>query len=308
MKNKIPAFLLSSRNGSTQAHGSNRSSLTFLDRTLHKAAKVLQSMHMQGGSASENNVICKLNPFVKVLAFIYLIVIISLAGNILSQGVVTLAILIMYVIAKINLLSVYRKIVSVAFIFGFLVFLPAALNVITPGPVIINLMSFNHVHHFWIYHIPANIGITMEGCRVVVLLFLRVLNSVSLALLMAYTTPLAHVLKVLRIFYVPDTFLMIVSLAYKYIFILATTVEDTYLSLKSRLTGSIKTKGIRTLVAGRMLFIFRRSTQNYELTYIAMVSRGYTGKVKLAALSRPGIMDAVWLLLVVAFGIGVILL
>jgi cobalt/nickel transport system permease protein len=308
MENKIPAFLLCSYNDSAPAHDSKRSSLTFLDLTLHKAAKVLQSIHMQGRSASGNNIICKLNPIVKVLAFIYLIVIISLAGHITSQAIVTLAIVIMYVIAKVNLLSVYGKIISVAFLFGFLIFLPATLNVITPGPVIINLMSFDHDRQVWIYHIPANIGFTLEGCRVVVLLFLRVLNSVSLALLIACTTPLAHVLKALKIFFIPDTFLMIISLAYKYIFILATTVEETYLALKSRLTGSIKNKGIQRLVAGRMMFIFRRSTQNYELTYLAMVSRGYSGKVKLAALRRPGMMDFCWLLLVIVFGIGVIII
>jgi cobalt/nickel transport system permease protein len=107
---------------------------------------------------------------------------------------------------------------------------------------------------------------------------------------------------------VPDTFLMIISLAYKYIFILCRTIEETYLALKSRLLGDIKTSSIRKLVGGRVLFIFKRSQIIYEGTYYAMVSRGYDGKIKLPLQINFNYSDIFALLIVVVFGIVIVLL
>jgi cobalt/nickel transport system permease protein len=194
-----------------------------------------------------------------------------------------------------------------AFIFGFLVVLPASLNIITPGKIIFNLVTFEKPSHFWIYNIPQNIGFTENGLQVVLLVFLRVLNSVSFALLIVFTTPFSSFIKSFKIIGVPDTFLMIISLAYKYIFILSRTIEETYFALKSRLAGNIKSKNIRNLISGRIFFIFNKSGMIYENTYLAMVSRGYDGKVKLYSQYHFNSADLVSIIVIVAVTIVIIL-
>jgi energy-coupling factor transporter transmembrane protein EcfT len=211
-------------------------------------------------------------------------------------------------VARLRVFQVYKKILFLAFVFGFLVVLPASLNIFTPGEIVYNLISFNRPYQFWIYSIPQNIGFTENGFEVVSRVFLRVLNSVSLSMLIIYTTSFPAFVKSFKIIGVPDTFLMIISLAYKYIFILSRTIEETYFALRSRLSGNINVNSIRNLISGRIFFIFKRSAIIYEKTYQAMVSRAYQGGVTIYSPAHFSYADLLALLIIVVFGMGVIIL
>jgi len=97
--------------------------------------------------------------------------------------------------------------------------------------------------------------------------------------------------------------MMIISLAYKYIFILSRTIEETYFALKSRLSGNINNSKVRELISGRIFFIFKKSMIFYESTYYAMVSRGYKGKVILLTQKKLAIADFIALSIVAVLGI-----
>jgi cobalt/nickel transport system permease protein len=143
---------------------------------------------------------------------------------------------------------------------------------------------------------------------VVSLFFLRVFNSISLAMFIIYTTSFPSFIKSFKIIGVPDTFLMIISLAYKFIFILSRTIEETFFALKSRLLGDIKNNNIRKLMGGRAFYIFKKSVTIYENTYYAMVSRGYQGKIILHSARRLNYRDFTALVIIIALGIGIILI
>jgi cobalt/nickel transport system permease protein len=279
MENKIPPFLLQTFNDQHEISRIRKPSLSFLDKTILNAARAVKAIYLQAENESKKNLIHNIHPHIKLFSLIYLAVIISIAGSLNAQLLVTSLIFIFYLIARVKIYQVYRKIFLLAFIFGFLVVFPASLNIITPGKIIFNLITFNSPYHFWIYNIPQNIGFTLEGFQVVALVFLRVLNSISLAMLIIYTTSFPSIIKSFRMIRAPDTFLISISLAYKFIFILSRTIEETYFALKSRLLGNIKNSNIRKLIGGRIFFIFKKSTIIYENTYFAMVSRGYSGKV-----------------------------
>jgi cobalt/nickel transport system permease protein len=306
MENKIPSYLYHSESFQQHLPEVKRAKFSFLDHTIQNSAKTVKSIYTQAKNAGGENFIRKINPNVKLLSLIYLVVMISIVSNISAQMIAAGFIALLYLIAGLNVLQLYKKIFFLAFIFGFIVVLPASLNVITSGKIIFNLMSFDKPLHFWIYEIPQNIGFTTEGCHVVTLLFFRVLNSISFALLIVFTTPFPSLIKSFKILGVPDTFLMIISLAYKYIFILSKTIEETYFALRSRLISNIKNKNIRELVSGRIFFIFSRSRTNYENTYLAMVSRGYNGKIFLHSQKQLKLKDVIALLIIIAFGIGII--
>jgi cobalt/nickel transport system permease protein len=307
MGNEIPSYLL--QNAAVHPGSANvkRAKHSFLDKTLMNSASAVKSIYLQVENATKENYIQKINPHIKIIALIYIAVVISVVSDPVRQIFITAFIFLLYILARLNIFVVYRKIFIIAFLFGFIVVLPASLNIITPGKIILNIVTFTEPSHFWIYNIPQNIGFTENGFQVVLLVFLRVLNSVSFALLIVFTTPFPSFIKSFKIIGVPDTFLMIISLAYKYIFILSRTIEETYFALKSRLSGNIKNSSLRKLISGRIFYIFRRSMIIYEYTYFAMVSRGYTGKVKLHSKHPFTFMDIVILVIVVALGIVVIL-
>ena len=307
MENKIPLYLIEIGDNQVNPSKIKRVNLSFLDKTIINSSKAVKSIYLQAENATRDNFIHEINPKVKFISLIYMVIVISVVSNLVTQVFITAFIFSLYVIARLKIFGVYKKIFFLAFIFGFLVVLPASLNVITPGKIIFNIISFNKPSHFLIYNIPQNIGFTINGLQVVSIVFLRVFNSVSFALLVVYTTPFPSFIKSFKMIGVPDTFLMIISLAYKYIFILSRIIEETYFAFKSRLSGNIKSSSIRRLIGGRIFFIFKRSMIIYQDTYHAMVSRGYRGKVVLHSQNHFTFKDVVVLMIIVISGIVFIL-
>jgi cobalt/nickel transport system permease protein len=278
MGNKIPSYLLQTLHDQHDLVNVKRSKLSFLDWTILNSASAVKSIPLQAENAAKENFIHKFNPHVKLISLIYFVIVISIVSNLYQQVLITVFIFSQYLLARFKVFQVYRKIFFLVFIFGFLVVLPASLNIITPGKIIFNLITFDKPSHLWIYKIPQNIGFTENGIQVILLVFLRVLNSVSFALFFVFTTPFSSFIKCFKIIGVPDTFLMIISLAYKYIYILSRTIEETYFALKSRLAGNVKSKNIRNLISGWIFFILKKSRIIYENTYLA-------GKAKVTGLS-----------------------
>jgi len=181
MENRIPAYLFQAPDAKPEATGIRKINLSFLDKTLLSSAHALKAIYLQAENAGKTSVVHNIHPYIKLFSLIYLAVIISISGRLNAQLLAASLILVFYVTARVRIYQVYRKIFLLAFLFGFLVVFPAALNVITPGKIILNLITLDSPRHFWIYHIPQHIGFTKEGFQVVSLIFLRVLNSISVA-------------------------------------------------------------------------------------------------------------------------------
>ncbi len=279
MSKDIPSYLLQNVNIGITSAKFKRSRLSFLDKTLRTVGNTVKTMYVHSEVGASNKFLFRINPLIKVFSFIYLIVVISFANKVPSQLIASGFILILFFISGISFKYIFRKIFFLSTVFGLLIFLPATLNVITPGNMVFKILSLDKPLHFWIYTIPQTVGITDSGIWVVSLLFLRVLNSISLAMIFVYSSSFPQLIKGFKVFFVPDTFLMVLSLTYKYIYILSKTIEETYFALKSRLFGNIKDKKIRKIITGRIIYIFKKSKSNYESTYYAMVSRGYNGKI-----------------------------
>jgi cobalt/nickel transport system permease protein len=306
MKNNIPEYLLQTK--AYEPIKRKSAGFTFIDKTVLNVAKAVKSIYLQAENAESENIIRKINPSVKLISLIYLVIMISIANSLYSQILTLVLILFLFIAAKMSITEVYRKIFLLALIFGLVVMLPASLNIITPGEIVLNVIKLNNPKHFWIYDIPQNIGITYKGIQVVSLVFLRVLNSIAFAMLIVYTTPFPSFVKAFKIIGVPDTFLMIMSLAYKYIFILSRIVEETYFALRSRLYGNMRESNIRKLAGGRLFFIYKRSQIMYEGTYHAMVSRGYNSKVMLTVRNRFTFLDIMSLIVIAITGIIIIII
>lgn len=301
MRKDIPPFLLHTDTVFFSMKV-RKTRLPFIDRTLKTAGNTIKTIFIQSEAASKNNLLYKINPLIKVFSFILLIVIISIASKIHSQLIASVFILIYSLISGISFKNIYRKILFLSIVFGLLIFLPASLNVVTPGNIIIRIFTIDKPYHFWIYTIPQTVGITDTGVLVVCLLFLRVFNSISLAMVFVYSTSFPKIIKGFKVFFLPDTILMVLNLTYKYIFILSKTIEETYFAIKSRLFGNVKDDSIRKIISGRIFFMFNKSKINYENTFHAMVSRGYNGKIKLCKEKEITKIDIYYLITILIAG------
>jgi cobalt/nickel transport system permease protein len=255
--------------------------VTFIDKSITKIAEIIKTSYVYWEMAEKDGLFQRLDPRLKVVFMVYFIVIVSLLRSVYIELAIAVFIFALIALSRLNVFYMYRRILGFAFFFGFLIALPSAFNLITRGETILPVAALSRDYHFWIYFIPKDIGITREGAFGVAMLTLRVANSIGISLLIIHTTPFFEIIRALKVFRVPDTFLMIIILTYKYIFIFSKTVEDMYLAMKSRLLGPVDSGTIRELVAGRIFYLFKKSQMRYEETYRAMVSRGFSGDVAL---------------------------
>jgi len=302
MVESLPKFLTANEIRSPQYNGNHKQVLPFIDRTIRNVASVIKSVYYQNETASKAGLLQKINARAKVIFLFGFIILVSFIRQIPSQLLISALVFVLFIFSRINIISIYKKILLLGFIFGFLIIAPAALNLVSDGKIIFNLIHFKSAHHFWVYNIPANVGITKEGCLVVIKFFLRITNSIALTLLIMYTTSFAEIIKSLKLFWVPDLFLLVITLSYKFIFILSHTTEETYFALKSRWWRNSKEASAKQFIAERITYIFRKSWVKYEEIYRAMLARGFNGNVNLCYAQKIKSSDFVFLSVMLIFG------
>jgi cobalt/nickel transport system permease protein len=286
MKSKIPSFLLEQPSSAPFVQGKGKMKMSFIEKGIHHLADVIKSGYIQWDSASMDGFFQKIDSRIKVLFLLLYVIIISLKKEIMPEILLGGFVFILALISRINIFSFYKRVLFLAFFFGFLIALPSAFNVITKGEIVFPVIQFSKGYHFWIYKIPQDIGITREGINVVAMLTMRVLNSLSLAFLVLYTTPFPDIIKALKVMKIPDTFLMVITLSYKYIFIFAKTVEDMHLAKKGRLATQVSGADARNWAAGRIGFVFKKTRLRCEEIFKAMLSKGFSEDIKFYASGR----------------------
>jgi energy-coupling factor transporter transmembrane protein EcfT len=121
-----------------------------------------------------------------------------------------------------------------------------------------------------------------------------------------YTTPFQEIIKALKVLKVPDTFIMIITLCYKYIFIFSKTVEDMHLAKKSRMIREDSHAEAREWIAGRLVFIFRKTRLRCEELFKAMIGRGFSGPIRLHGFRKMHTAD--WFSGIFLFAMGLLFL
>jgi len=299
----IPSFLLQKENYTT-AGKPVRNRLSFIDKTARNVSGFILNAFLQQYILKRNGLLQKLDSRVKIGFLFAIILTISFTHTIVNQVFISATIVLLFIGSRVNVYRVYKRILFLGFFFGFLIFVPASLNIITPGTTAFSIVKFNNGYTWWVYTIPQEITVTHEGIAIVMRLTLRVVNSVAAVMLILYTTSFEHIIRSMAWFGIPSLFLLTLTMSYKFIFILSQTIEESYLALKMRWWNRGKLSEAEYKVAGRIGFVFRKSWEKYDQTYMAMVARGFTGSVKLKFTGKPGVADYVFVsiaMLVFAF-------
>jgi energy-coupling factor transporter transmembrane protein EcfT len=246
---------------------------------MNGLARFIRTTYLQWELSRKDGIFQRLDARVKLAFLLLFVVIVSLKKTLPAELAIALFFLVLVVGSRLPLLHFYRRVLLLGCIFGLLLGLPSALNVVVPGRVVMPLVTLREPHRFLVYHIPQTIGVTREGIVLVAMLTLRVVNSVAASFLVLYTTPFSEIIRALKVFRVPDVLLMIITLFHKYTFVFADTTEEMYLAKKSRLPAAITNREARVWVAGRMALLFRRTQLKCEEVFRAMLARGFTGDV-----------------------------
>jgi cobalt/nickel transport system permease protein len=141
--------------------------------------------------------------------------------------------------------------------------------------------------------------ITRQGLLGAALFLMRVTTSVSFAILLSLTTRHVELLKVLRVFKIPQVFVMTIGICYRYIYLFVEIIENTYLAIKSRAGTTIHFKRGQHIVAWNIAYLWNRSYQLNEEVYKAMLSRGYGGEPVMMDDFKTTVKDGWWACFVV---------
>ena len=186
-------------------------------------------------------------------------------------------------------LFIKRVWLALPFFTGLVIF-PALF--ITPGPPLVQL--------------PLGLVITSTGLTAALFLLLRVSTSVSLTLLLILTTPWNSVLSALSVLRVPDVFILILGMTYRYIYLLLHTANDMFLSRQSRVVGRLSRSEERQVLAATSATLLGKSLNLSSEVYLAMQSRGFRNYPRTLDTFRMRKIDYLAALIVVTVSLAAI--
>ncbi len=260
---------------------------SYVQKTLTGGADLLRQVIFSEDTSAAPGLLQRLDPRAKVIGLLGLLV----AGAFLRT---IPALLVLYALT-LGLAAASR--LSVAFflkrvwlfvpIFTGIVLIPATLSVVTGGQVVLTL---------WHWHGHPE-GFTSQGLTSAALVVCRVASSISLVVLLALTTPWTRLLASLRALGVPRMFILVIGMAYRYLFLLLGSVTDMYQTRASRTIGREKhDRSARAFVAATAGALLGRTMAMSEEVHQAMTARGYRGDARVLAQPRPGRTDLVFVL------------
>lgn len=257
----------------------------FIEHTLLNILSFLKETIFSIEYAEKKGFLQQLDPRIKILSFIFFLIIILLVKSKTIILFLYIFLLFLTFISKINILYFLKRTLIFIPLFSFFITLPAIFDFFTPG---IPIYNFNLLGIKFI--------ITKQGVAGAVLFISRVTASLSFAVLLSLTTKHFELLKVLRIFGIPQIFVMTFGICYRYIYLFIQIIEQMYIAIVSRVGTIIHYKKGQELIGFKIASLWQKSYLLNEEVYTAMISRGYSGEPKLLNEFQIKKIDLIWLI------------
>ncbi|HTY73205.1 MAG TPA: cobalt ECF transporter T component CbiQ [Actinomycetes bacterium] len=258
---------------------------SFVEKTLTGSAELLRQVMFSEDSAAQQGLLQRIDPRAKLVALLAVLVAASTVHSIVVLAGVYLLTLLLAFASEIPLRFFVKRVWLFVPVFTLVVVAPATLSIVTPGEVVVPL---------WTWH-GQTVGLTKQGLTTAALLVCRVAVSISLVVLLTLTTTWVRLLAALRSLGVPRMFVLVIGMAYRYIFLLLGSVTEMYESRRARSVGAQKhDRAAREFLGTSAGALFGKAHQLSEEVYQAMVARGYRGDARTVQALRLRRVDAVF--------------
>jgi cobalt/nickel transport system permease protein len=270
----------------------------YLTKTIQSGSKLLYQVMFGEDVAAAAGLLQRIDPRVKLLSLMGLLIVAGLTHSMIILGVMYGATLVLASVSALPVSFFIKRVWLFVPIFTGIVVLPATLSLVTSGDIVLTL---------WHWHGGPQ-GITMQGLVAAGRVVARVAVSISLVVLLTLTTPWIRLLAALRSLGVPRIFILIVGMAYRYIFLLLASVTDMYQARQARTPGTPKhDRSARAFLGASVGTLLGKASQLSEEVHQAMTARGFRGDAKTLEYRRPHVIDAYYALLVVVFAAAMLI-
>ena len=257
----------------------------FIERSILGVLTFLKDSIFAEEHALAKGFLQSLDPRVKIISFLLLILQALLTGSILVLFFLYVFCLFLVLISSIDLGCFLKRTWIFIPLFSLFIAIPAIFN---PGEALLTW----HV-------LGTNLIITRQGLAGAVIFIMRVITCVSFSVLLSLSTKHFELLKALRIFKIPQVFIMILGMCYRYVYLFVEIIQNTYLAIKSRVGIGVQYQRGQNIVAWNIATLWGRSVVLNEEVYKAMLSRGYQGEALAWNDFKIRARDWLWLVLVV---------
>ncbi len=238
----------------------------FIQRSILGALAFLKDLIFAEELAMRPGFLQSLDPRIKLATFLLFIIQVLLARDVIVLFFLYALCLLLALISKINLIFFLKRTWIFIPLFSLFIAIPAIFSL---------------------------------GLASALIFVMRVATSVSFVVLLSITTKHFELLRVLRIFRIPQIFVMTLGMCYRYIYLFVEIIEQTYLAIKSRVGVFLHYKSGQRIVAWSIASLWQRSVKLNEEVYKAMLSRGYQGEAVVWNDFRIKSIDWLWLSAVV---------
>ncbi|RJO63659.1 MAG: cobalt ECF transporter T component CbiQ [Candidatus Omnitrophota bacterium] len=256
----------------------------FIERSLVGALSFLKEGIFADEFAARHGFLQSLAPQIKAITTLVFIILVLFAKSIFFIACLYLQCLLLALLSKVRLGFFLKRTWIFMPLFALFIAVPAIFSVFTPGEPLL---------HFEV--IGFTFIITRQGILGAGLFISRVITSVSYATLLSLTTKHFVLLRVLRVFKIPQVFVMVIGMCYRYIYLFMEVIENTYIAIKSRVGVRVRYAQGQHIVAWNIAQLWQRSYQLNEDVYKAMLSRGYSGEPVILNDFKTNKRDWFWL-------------
>jgi len=256
----------------------------FIERSIFKALSFFKESIFAEDYAAGNGFLQSIDPRIKTITFLLFLITVLLIRNILLLLSLYLFCLLLTSFSKIRLRFFLKRTWFFMPIFSVFIAVPALFSTFSPGEKLFDFRLLG-----------IKLIITQPGFSGAILFVVRVITSASFIILLGLVTRHTTLLRVLRIFRIPQVFVITLSMCYRYIYFFVEIVENTYLAIKSRVGGKVYYRKGQNIVALRIATLWQRSYRLNEEIYNAMLSRGYQGEPAVLDEFKNNVKDRLWL-------------
>jgi len=239
---------------------------SFLESTLQGFARAVSKALQSEQAATQPGLLQQLDPRVRVLGILTLVVSVVLCRHPQAIAATFLIAVVLAIASRVSLTSLAKRVWLVVLGFSGVIAVPALF--LTPGEPLFTAPTLH-------------LTISVQGLRTAVLLVLRVETAATLTTVLVLSTAWTHILKALRSLHLPAEVVTMLAMTHRYVFLLIETANQMFESRQSRTVGVLTGTARRRMTTRTAGVLLSKSIELSQEVYLAMLSRGFRGDVRL---------------------------
>lgn len=250
----------------------------FIDKTLKDISKVLKDTLLF--EEVKESFFSEIDERIKIISLLFIVITISLLKRLETLFLLYLLSILFAFLSKINIKTFLKRVWFFIPIFTLVIAIPS------------------------IFLVPGKLqwGFTREGLESAIRLVLRVADSISYVQILILTTPWVRIFSGLRGVGVPSIIIAILSISYRYIFLLLDVAEKLFLAKKSR-TIEYNLRREQNWVGGSIGVMAIKSHELSKEVSQGMLSRGFSRDMVFCVNTKILFSDVLFLIITILFSI-----